>query len=173
MDLNLQITDMAGATPQHSTVIVNFVAAIRKQLKNSTCYIFSDNVQYKFKTDSGEDKTVIPDASINCRIKSRRGNTFLDAPRFVMEVLLDATENYDRNEKMDIYRKVGVSEYWIVDWRKKNFDELFDIEWRDNSTGKGLNIFSPFCFGEQMLDSAEGGQTNTNNKGTSSILKRL
>ncbi len=56
MDLNLQITDMVGASPSHSTVIVNFVSAIRKQLKNSTCYVFSDNVQYRFKTDDGEDK---------------------------------------------------------------------------------------------------------------------
>lgn len=33
MDLNLQITDMAGARPEHSTVIVNFVATVRNQLK--------------------------------------------------------------------------------------------------------------------------------------------
>lgn len=26
---------------------------------------------------------VIPDASINCRVKSKRGNTFIDSPRFV------------------------------------------------------------------------------------------
>lgn len=76
MDLNLQILDMAGAKPEHSTVIVNFVAAIRKQLRNSTCYVFSDNVQYKWNNKDGEEKTVIPDASINCRVKSRRGNTF-------------------------------------------------------------------------------------------------
>lgn len=36
MDWNLKITDMAGATPEHSSVIVNFVAAVRYQLKNST-----------------------------------------------------------------------------------------------------------------------------------------
>lgn len=30
MDINLQITDMAGARPEHSTVIVNFVSAIRQ-----------------------------------------------------------------------------------------------------------------------------------------------
>ena len=99
MDLNLQITDMAGARPEHSTVIVNFVSAIRKQLMNSTCYVFSDNIQYRFKTDEGEDKTVIPDAPINCRIKSRRGGTLIDAPRFVMEVLSESTEKYDRGEK--------------------------------------------------------------------------
>lgn len=91
MDLDLKITDMAGATPEHSIVIVNFVSAVRKQLKNSTCYVFSDNVQYRFKTEDGGNKVVTPDASINCRIRSRRGNDFIDAPRFVMEVLSPST----------------------------------------------------------------------------------
>ena len=88
MDWNLKITDMAGATPEHSSVIVNFVAAVRYQLKNSTCYVYSDNVQYRFKDADGNNKIVISDASINCRTKSRRGNTFTDDPRFVMEVRL-------------------------------------------------------------------------------------
>lgn len=128
MDLDLQIIDMAGASPEHSMVIVNFISAIRKQLKNSTCYVFSDNVQYKFKTDKGEDKTVIPDASINCRVKSRRGHTFLDAPRFVMEVLSPTTESYDRGEKMELYRQQEIEEYWIVDWRKKQI-EIYEIDY--------------------------------------------
>ena len=124
MDLDLQIIDMAGASPEHSMVIVNFISAI----KNSTCYVFSDNVQYKFKTDKGEDKTVIPDASINCRVKSRRGHTFLDAPRFVMEVLSPTTESYDRGEKMELYRQQEIEEYWIVDWRKKQI-EIYEIDY--------------------------------------------
>ena len=111
MDINLQITDMAGATPEHSLVIVNFVSAIRKQLKNSTCFVYSDNVQYRFRAENGEEKTIIPDASINCRTKSRRGNTFMDAPRFVMEVLSPTTEKYDRNEKMELYRQQEIEEY--------------------------------------------------------------
>lgn len=92
MSLNLQIVDMAGARPEHSTVIVNFVAAIREQLLNTTCYVFSDNVRYKWCTKDGEEKTVIPNASINCRVKARKGNVFLDIPRFVMEVLSPSTE---------------------------------------------------------------------------------
>ena len=50
-----------------------------------------------------------------------------------MEVLSDATEDYDRNEKMDIYRKVGVSEYWIVDWRKKQV-EIYMFDFKDDDT---------------------------------------
>lgn len=128
MDLNLQITDMAGARPEHSMVIVNFVAAVRKQLMNSTCYVFSDNIQYRFKTDAGEDKTVIPDASINCRIKSRRGSSFIEAPRFVMEVLSDSTEEYDRGEKKELYRQQEIDEYWIVDWRRKRV-EIYNLDY--------------------------------------------
>ncbi len=110
MDWNLKITDMAGATPEHSSVIVNFVAAVRYQLKNSTCYVYSDNVQYRFKDAEGNNKIVIPDASINCRTKSRRGNTFTDAPRFVMEVLSPSTEKYDRTENSkDLYLRKSKS----------------------------------------------------------------
>lgn len=128
MGLDFTITDMAGATPEHSTVIVNFVSAIRKQLKNSTCYVFSDNVQYKWKTEDGNEKIVIPDASINCRIKSRRGNTFIDAPRFVMEVLSPSTEKYDRTDKMELYRQQEIEEYWIVDWRKRSV-EIYELDY--------------------------------------------
>lgn len=131
MDMNLQITDMAGATPEHSLVIVNFVSAIRKQLKNSTCYVYSDNVQYKFQTDDGEHKTVIPDASINCRVKSRRGNAFVDAPRFVLEVLSPSTEQYDRTEKMELYRQQEIEEYWIVDWRKRAV-EIYELDYEND-----------------------------------------
>ncbi len=35
MGLDLRITDMAGARPEHSAVIVNFVSAIREQLFQS------------------------------------------------------------------------------------------------------------------------------------------
>ena len=128
MDWDLKITDMAGATPEHSAVIVNFVAAIRYQLKNSTCYVYSDNVQYRFKDNQGNNKIVIPDASINCRTKSRRGNTFTDAPRFVMEVLSPSTENYDRTEKMQLYCEQEIEEYWIVDWRKRTV-EIYELDY--------------------------------------------
>ena len=129
--MNLQITDMAGARPEHSTVIVNFVAAVRKQLKHSTCYVFSDNVQYRFQTDDGENKTVIPDASINCRTKSRRGNTFIDAPRFVMEVLSPSTEKYHRGEKMELYCQQEIEEYWIVDIKEKKV-EVYELDYNES-----------------------------------------
>lgn len=117
---SLPIKDMANTYIEHSMVINNFVTTIGNQLKSSLCRVFGDSVKYKWAEN--DNKPVIPDVSINCDIKNRRSTNFLGVPRFIMEVLSDATEQYDRNEKMELYKKVEVAEYWIVDWRKKQVE---------------------------------------------------
>lgn len=42
-----------------------------------------------------------PNATINCRVYAQKGNSFYHTPRSVMEVLLDFTRNYDRNENKE------------------------------------------------------------------------
>lgn len=128
--LDIKITDMAGAYVEHSMVISNFLVKAGSQLQNSMCKIFSDNVQYKWMIDNTE-KTVIPDVSINCRFRQRRGNSFFNNPRFVMEVLSPSTEKYDRGEKMELYRQQEIDEYWIVDWRKRQI-EIYVLDYEDN-----------------------------------------
>lgn len=128
--LDIQVTDMAGAAIEHSIVIGNFTVQVGSQLKDSLCRVFSDNVQYKWK-ENEKDKIVIPDASINCRFKERRGNSFFNNPRFVMEVLSPSTEKYDRGEKKELYRQQEIDEYWIVDWRKKQV-EIYELDYVEN-----------------------------------------
>ncbi|MBR1866754.1 MAG: Uma2 family endonuclease [Lachnospiraceae bacterium] len=127
----ISIDDMSRVYIEHSMVIDNFVIKIGGQIKDSLCRVFSDGVQYQWKEN--DDKIVIPDASIICNRRDRKNVSFTGIPRFVMEVLSDSTEQYDRNEKMDIYCKVGVSEYWIVDWRKKQI-EIYMFDWKDDNT---------------------------------------
>jgi len=119
MDM-MPIKDMANTYIEHSIVINNFVTTAGIQLKSSLCRVFGDSVKYKLIENN--NKPVIPDVSINCDIKNRRSTNFLGVPRFIMEVLSDATEEYDRNEKMELYKKVEVAEYWLADWRKKQVE---------------------------------------------------
>ncbi len=128
---SLFIEDMSRIYIEHSMVIDNFVIKIGNQIKDSLCRVFSDGVQYQWKEN--DDKIVIPDASIMCNIRDRKNISFTGVPRFVMEVLPDSTEEYDRTEKMDIYRKAGVSEYWITDWRKKQV-EIYMFDWKEDGT---------------------------------------
>ena len=101
-------------------VINNFVTTVGIQLKSSVCRVFGDSVKYKWCEN--DNKPVIPDVSINCDIKNMRSTNFLGVPRFIMEVLSEATEEYDRGEKMELYKKVEVAEYWLVDWRRKQVE---------------------------------------------------
>lgn len=133
--MEFQIFDMSGAYIEHSAVITNFVAIVYSQLKNSLCKVFPDNVQYKWKLQDGTEKTVIPDASINCRVHAKKGNSFYDIPRFVMEVISDSTEKYDRGEKMELYREQEIDEYWIVDWRKKQV-EIYTLDYDNDQNTK-------------------------------------
>lgn len=126
----LPIKDMANTYIEHSIVITNFVTTVGSQLKSSVCRVFGDSVKYKWIEN--ENKPVIPDVSINCDIKNRRSTNFLGVPRFIMEVLSDSTEQYDRNEKMELYKKVEVAEYWLVDWRKKQV-EIYILTPDENS----------------------------------------
>lgn len=125
------ITDMAGGAIQHSMVISNFIAMIKPQMKDNRCKVFGDNVLYKWKTENDE-YSVMPDASINCRCKSSQRNFFFDAPKFVMEVLSRSTQEYDRGEKMEIYRMIEVEEYWLVDWENKTI-ERYCIDWQPDN----------------------------------------
>lgn len=123
------ITDMSGALIEHSTVITNFVATVYSQLKDNLCRVYPDNVQYKWIVD-GEEKKVIPDASINCRVTAKKGNSFFDIPRFVLEVLSPSTEKYDRGVKKELYRRQEIDEYWIVDWQKKQV-EIYTLDYNE------------------------------------------
>lgn len=125
--MNTVITDMSGALIEHSTVITNFVAIVYSQLKNNLCRVYPDNVQYKWIVE-GEEKKVIPDASINCRVSAKKGNSFFDIPRFVLEVLSPSTEKYDREVKKELYRKQEIDEYWIVDWQRKRI-EIYTLDY--------------------------------------------
>lgn len=116
---NSQIKD-SNTFIEHSMVINNFVTTVGIQLKSSVCRVFGDSVKYKWCEN--DNKPVIPDVSINCDIKNRRSTNFLGVPRFIMEVLSEATEEYDRGEKMELYKKVEVAEYWLVDWRRKQVE---------------------------------------------------
>lgn len=49
------------------------------------------------------------------------------APDLVVEILSPSNWTYDRQEKFEVYRAAGVSEYWIVDYRAKSI-EVFNLD---------------------------------------------
>ena len=129
MDI-LPVESFSKTYLEHSIVIHNFVIKVGSQIKDSLCRVFGDTVQYDWREN--DYKVIVPDVSIICNMRDRKNISFTGIPRFVMEVLSDSTEKYDRGEKMQIYAKAGIGEYWIVDWRKKQVEiYLFDFDEND------------------------------------------
>lgn len=130
MNTALQIINKWEPQIEHSEVITNFLGIVKHQLKGSLCRVFPDNVQYKW-TLGEKEKVFIPDTSINCQVRSRRGNSFTNSPQFVMEVVSPSTEKYDRTEKMDIYAGQEIPEYWIVNWEKR-IVEIYSLDYEND-----------------------------------------
>ncbi len=125
------VMDRNNTFIEHSFIINNFVVMVGKQMKDSLCRVLGDGVPYQWHENDG--KILIPDASINCNTRDRKNVSLTGIPRMILEVLSDSTEEYDRNGKMGIYQKVGVSEYWIADWRKKQV-EIYLNDGREDGT---------------------------------------
>lgn len=75
-----------------------------------------------------EDDDVAPDVvwiSNECLISSLKADgKFHDAPELVVEVLSPgrSNERRDREAKLKLYSRRGVSEYWIVSWQTRTVD---------------------------------------------------
>lgn len=75
-----------------------------------------------------EDDDVAPDvvwaSKERLAIALGTDGKFHDAPELVVEVLSPGSvnERRDREAKLQLYSRRGVSEYWIVDWRLRSID---------------------------------------------------
>lgn len=143
------VEDLGKVYIEHSIVVNNFVIKIGGQIKDSLCRVFGDGVPYQWKENG--DQVIIPDASIICNMRDRKNVSFTGIPRFVMEVLSNSTEEYDRGEKLQIYCKVGVSECWLVDWRKRSV-EIYLFDFKEDGTSY------PYLFNTVMESNKEALQ---------------
>ena len=125
----LPVEDLSKTYLEHSMVINNFVIKIGSQIKDSLCRVFGDGVQYEWREN--DDKVMIPDVSIICNLRDRKNISFTGIPRFVMEVLSNATEEYGTGYPY-LYKTVTAQnkeELQLVMFPnlKITFEELFDL----------------------------------------------
>ena len=126
--LNGKIFMMSSPSVNHSQISGNIYHAFRVYLKGKTCTTFNDGVDV-FLT---EEDRVIPDAMIVCKKNIIQKNGIHGAPDLIVEVLSPSTAKNDRGYKKDLYERVGVREYWIVDPVLQNIEVylLVDGEYR-------------------------------------------
>jgi len=103
--LNGEIYGMAGGTPEHAALSVAVSSALLAQLRGGPCRVYSSDLRVRVLATG---LATYPDVTVVCGEVERdpESATSVVNPRVVVEVLSDATEAYDRGQKLDHYRRI-------------------------------------------------------------------
>lgn len=99
-----EIFAMAGGTPEHGALAMQFVRLISSSL-SKRCTVYSSDVKVRI---AATDLATYPDLSIVCGPVERASDdpNAVTNPRFVVEVTSPSTEDYDRGDKMSQYKQL-------------------------------------------------------------------
>src|SRR5262252_2208809 len=103
--LDGQIYAMAGGTPEHGAMALRIGAQLLQQLTGKRCNIYNSDVRVRVVA-TGLD--TYPDLSVVWGREERDLDDRLSLinPVVLVEVLSPSTEEYDRGEKLEHYRRI-------------------------------------------------------------------
>lgn len=112
--------DMTPApNTEHQEVSIALSGELYNFLKQRACRVFAAPYDVRLVEKAGVDdpevKTVVqPDIVVICDNKKIDKGGCLGSPDIVVEILSPSTAYKDEGEKLKLYEKHGVKEYWIV-----------------------------------------------------------
>lgn len=101
----------------HQSLAGEIFNQIKNYLKGKPCKVFSAPLDIKIsgeKDNKKERNVVQPDILVVCDKDKIQRKNILGAPDFVAEIISPSTSGRDRVEKLNLYQKYGVREYWLV-----------------------------------------------------------
>ena len=112
--------DMTPApSTRHQSVLIDLAAQIFEFLKNKECKVFVAPFDVRLpEADENDDEiqTVVqPDIVVICDPEKIDEKGCRGAPDFVIEIISPSTASKDCIQKMELYERHGVAEYWIMD----------------------------------------------------------
>ncbi|MCM1171144.1 MAG: Uma2 family endonuclease [Clostridium sp.] len=109
-------------TISHNRAISEIATALRNHISSNDgrCEVFTENVAlYVNELLNNDNNFFLPDIMVVCDNEKIDEKGVHVTPLFVAEITSEATRKNDYNTKLDVYKKIGVKEYWIVDLQRK------------------------------------------------------
>lgn len=111
---NGEMFAMAGASRRHAVITTNLVMALGQHLDDRPCEVYSNDMRLRVAPTG---LYTYPDLMVACgdlQFADDQKDTLLN-PALIIEVLSDATRDYDRGQKFEHYRTLpSVLEYVTV-----------------------------------------------------------
>lgn len=116
IDGNLYL--MSSPRTKHQAIAGEIYAQLRDFLKGKKCRPFIsplDVVLSKSRQNNKILNVVQPDVFVVCDTNKIDETMIFGAPDFVIEILSPSSIRHDQLEKLNLYQKYKVKEYWIID----------------------------------------------------------
>jgi Uma2 family endonuclease len=112
--------DMSAApNSTHQRILMSLSSKIYNHIENRKCEVFPAPFDVRLSDDNLEaedfiDNVVQPDISVICDPGKIDEKGCLGAPDICIEILSPSTAYKDQTEKLKLYEKFHVKEYWII-----------------------------------------------------------
>jgi len=135
-----EIVAMAGGTPEHAALAGAVGAALGAQLGEGPCRVYSADLRIRVLATG---LATYADASVICGPVERdpESPTHVTNPVVIVEVLSASTEDYDRGEKWEHYRRIAALRHYVLVaqdvarievWSRKEGDD-----WQHSTLARG------------------------------------
>lgn len=104
---------MAGTSRRHNRIVINVTKSFDNRFGERPCEVFATDVRLRIEKD---DVYTYPDVMVVCgktELDPRQQDTVMN-PQVIVEVLSDSTQEYDRNEKFKMYRKIPSLQHYVM-----------------------------------------------------------
>ena len=105
---------MTSPLPSHQQILLALASAFHAFFQNRPCTPYIAPLDLTFEASEDTKKVVQPDLFVMCGEYGRE-KRIVGVPTLIVEILSPSTAKHDLIRKLNLYQKVGVKEYWIVD----------------------------------------------------------
>jgi len=138
---------MSAPNTEHQRISMFLSGEFYSFLKGKPCQPFAApyDVRLFYKEDESDKTVVQPDLIVVCHPEKLGKEGCRGAPDLVIEILSPSNSAIEMNRKLNIYRKAGVPEVWIIDPEEKQVDvyHLVDNRYVPNILRMGETLKSP------------------------------
>lgn len=106
---------LASPSDSHQRIAGGFYAALRAYLRGKGCQVRIAPLDVFLDEQDDQPTVVQPDVFVVCDRSKLDHRGCHGAPDLIIEVLSPGTKGHDQVVKLNLYRRCGVREYWIVD----------------------------------------------------------
>ena len=138
-----EIYAMAGGTPQHAALAMAVGAALVAQTRGGHYRVHSSDLRVRALATG---LTTYPDVTLVCgqyEPDPQDKNTVTN-PRLLVEITSDSTEEYDRGEKLDSYKRIPSLDAIVIVSHREQLIELFERQgesnWRRTEARAGAQL---------------------------------